>query len=123
MGRITKAETIIRRQEDLAARLLDRALEATGADEIGVDVQLDVFEKVGKWVAIKNRIEDQGESQINDFKRRIQGETKAAESRTHRPTRAERLEALKSKLPDRSNSGNERNSGGSSGEVSATVGS
>ncbi len=117
MGRITKAETIIRRQEDLAARLLDRALEATGADEVGVDVQLDVFEKVGKWVAIKNRIEDQGESQINDFKRRIQGETKASEGRTHRPTRAERLEALKERLPDRSNGSPNRDSGAVGGSV------
>jgi hypothetical protein len=108
---------ITRRQEKLAERLLDRALEFKDGIEPDLVVQLDVFEKVGKWIAIKNRLEDQGETQIDSFKRRIHGEeAQADKGRTHR---ADRLEALKSKLPDRNDSRSHGNSDDSGGEVSA----
>ena len=106
---------ITRRQEKLAERLLDRALEPINGVEPDLVVQLDVFEKVGKWIAIKNRLEDQGETQIDSFKRRIHGEeVKASEGRSYR---ADRLEALKSKLPDR----NDRRSNGNIDDLGGAV--
>ena len=69
-GRINRNEDIIRKQEALAVRLLERV----NKDEITIDIQLDVFEKVGRWVAIRNKVEDQEETRIDVFKRRIHGE-------------------------------------------------
>ena len=110
---------IVRRQEKLAERLLDRALEPIDAKgtEIAIEIQLDVFDKIGKWVSIKNRLEDQGETQIDDFKRRIHA--KEVEARQGRGHRADRLEALKSRLPDRSAGDNGGDSDDSGGEVPA----
>jgi len=106
---------MIHRQEALGLVLLDRALGLKVAgEEIPIDVQLDVFEKVGKWVSIKNRLDDVGETQIDEFKRRIHGETpaKTAPGRAARVRDTEeQLTAIKSRLAGRGNGGNDRNSG------------
>jgi len=113
VGREKRSNIIVHRQEALAVRLLDRSLPQAG-EEPGIDVQLDVFEKVGKWVAIKNRLTDLEESDIDRFKARIHGETKAAQSRARR-TRAEanepsRLDAIKARLPNGGDSGDDGDS-------------
>ena len=115
VGREQRSKTIVHRQEALAVRLLDRSLPQSG-DEPGIDVQLDVFEKVGKWVAIKNRLTDLEESDIDRFKARIHGETKAAQSRARR-NRADarvdeisRLDAIKARLPNGGSGGDDGDS-------------
>jgi hypothetical protein len=111
---------IVSRQEKLAERLLDRALEIKEGVEPDLIVQLDVFEKIGKWISIKNRLEDQGETQIDSFKRRIHAqEAEASQGRRHN---TDRLEALKQRLPDRSHGGPDGNSDASGGEVPTASG-
>ena len=120
MTGVPRSTYIIRRQEKLAERLLDRALEANAGVEPDLVIQLDIFEKIGKWVSIKNRIEDQEETQIASFKRRIHAqEVEAGQSRGHR---AERLEAIKQRLPDRGGSGANGNSGDPGNEVPPVAG-
>ena len=75
---------IVHRQEELAIRLLDRALdkkEAPGSvavpkNEPPIDVQLDVFAKVGQWVAVKNKLTEMEDTQLDEFKRRIHADYK-----------------------------------------------
>ena len=111
VGREQRSKTIVHRQEALAVRLLDRSLPSSG-EEPGIDVQLDVFEKVGKWVAIKNRLTDLEESDIDRFKARIHGQAKAAESRARRARVDEtsRLDAIKARLPNGGDSGDDGDS-------------
>jgi len=101
-GHEKRSTLIIRRQEALGLKLLDYALTPNSqGQEKSVDILLDVFEKVGKWVSIKNRLDDQGETQIDEFKRRIHGETapKAAPGRARRiRDTQEHLAAIKSRL-------------------------
>ena len=101
-GKMKRSTVMVHRQEALGLKLLDRALDPkVSGEEIGIDVMLDVFEKIGKWVSIKNRLEDQGETQIDEFKRRIHGETstKAAPGRAARiRATQEHLAAIKSRL-------------------------
>ncbi len=119
MGRLAREAHILHRQELLALRLLDRSLPEKG-QEPGIDIQLDVFEKVGKWVAIKNKIADMEETDIDRFKQRINGtEVKAPQSRTRRES-TERLDAIKARLPARGD-GNLGGSGDDSvGEVAGS---
>jgi hypothetical protein len=109
---------IVRRQEKLAERLLDRALEPIDGVEPDLIVQLDVFEKIGKWVSIKNRLEDQGETQIDAFKRRIHAQE--VETGPRRGART-KLETIKSRLPDRGDSRTNGDSGDLGDEVSAAA--
>ena len=106
MGRQARSSEIVRKQESLALRMLKQA----DADATAVDIQLDVFDKVSKWVSISNKLEDQGESRIDDFKRRITGEGEADKPKYYPPSRrpkgwkppeapGPRLAALKSRLP------------------------
>ncbi len=118
MGRQARDTVIVHRQEKLALRLLDRALMEQ--DEVGVDVQLDVFAQVGKWVAIKNKLGDLEETDIDRFKQRIAGETPAPKGRRSRiaaAERAEKLETIRAKLPTGSAG---RTDGNSDGAVSET---
>ena len=87
---------IIRSQEKLALDLLDLALKP----EITADIKLDVFDKVGRWVAIKNRVEETEETDIDRFKRRIQGETQTLKGRRGDSSR---LDAIRAKLPSGTN--------------------
>jgi hypothetical protein len=110
----SRAVTIIHRQEELAIRLLDRALDKriTGStpipeNEPAIDIQLDVFEKVGKWVSIKNKLDEIGESQIDQYKRRIAAEGALNQKRTHRVESPGALTRLKNRLPDRSPGGDD----------------
>ena len=118
-GHEKRSTLIIRRQEALGLKLLDHALNPNSqGQEKSIDILLDVFEKVGKWVSIKNRLDDQGETQIDEFKRRIHGETtlKAAPGRARRIRETqEHLAAIKQRLANRGNS-NSNGDIGDSGE-------
>ena len=80
---------IVHRQEELAIRLLDRALdkaEAPGGvavpkNEPPIDVQLDVFAKVGQWVAVKNKLTEMEDTQLDEFKRRIHADQGKADKK------------------------------------------
>ena len=120
--------TIIHRQEALAMRLLARALDATNSgDEAALDVQLDVFEKVGKWVSIKNKLEEIGDTQLNSFKRRIHAAAgEASENRTRRAAAEPEaggpaLKRLQKRLPTAANGGADGDSNGAVGETPAAT--
>jgi len=123
-GRITRAEEIVRKQEALALRILGRV----DNEEAQLDVQLDAFEKIGKWVAIKNKLEDDGAGDINRFKERIQG----APDRHYAPSRRPkgwtppdepkpRLEALRARLPHGRSGGVDGDSGDTGDEASTAA--
>ena len=107
MGRQARSSEIVRKQESLALRMLKQA----DSNDVQVDIQLDIFDKVSKWVSISNKLEDQGESRIDDFKRRITGEGEVDKPKHYPPSRrpkgwkptadppGPRLAALKSRLP------------------------
>lgn len=126
-GKYTREEIIIRRQEELAIRLLDRALVKTTTpsppDEPHIDVQLDVFERVGKWVGIKNRLDQQGEeTQLDSFKRRINAESTTAQKRAHQPdTGGTALRRLQARLPDASAGGDGGDRDDSGGEMDSAA--
>ena len=123
MGRQARSSEIVRKQEALALRMLKQA----DADNTAVDIQLDVFDKVSKWVSISNKLEDQGESRIDDFKRRITGEGETDKPKHYPPSRrpkgwkppdpapGPRLAALKGRLP----AGHAGGTGGDSGRGSS----
>ena len=99
--KITRAQSIINKQEALAIRILERVDNG----EAQLDVQLDAFEKIGKWVAIKNKLEDDGAGDINRFKERIQGTPDRHYSPSRRPKgwiapdeSKPRLEAIRTRL-------------------------
>jgi len=115
---------IIRKQEALALTMLEKADKT----DITIDIQLDVFDKVGRWVAIKNKLEDEGAGGINDFKRRITGETDSDRRSAKRnrapgatPESRPRLEALKGRLPTAGAGGADGNSRDPGGEGSAAA--
>ena len=120
----TRATKIIHAQEALALTLLNRVKE----EKTPIDMQLDVFEKVGKWVSIKNRLEDEGDSRIGDFKSRILGQSEA-DSGAGGPGVVPRkaanatpyLDAIKSRLSSSSDGGADGNSGGGRGKVPASA--
>ena len=126
-GYSSRAATIIHRQEELAIRLLDRALDHEPArrrerdkipeNEPAIDIQLDVFEKVGKWVSIKNKLDEIGETQIDHFKRRIAAESKTDQIRAFAGQPGGiALTRLKHKLPDRGDRGDDGDSDDPVGE-------
>ena len=124
----SRGQTIIHRQEELAIRLLDRALmrredAVTAKNEPPIDVQLDVFAKVGQWVAVKNRLEEQGEeSRLEQFKRRINADAgEAAQKRAYQAGGDTALRRLQARLPDRGPSGADGNSDGAVGEDPAAA--
>ena len=119
--KITRAQSIINKQEALAIRILERVDNG----EAQLDVQLDAFEKIGKWVAIKNKLEDDGAGDINRFKERIQ--TQASENRHYSPSRRPkgwvdpdehkpRLEAIRTRLSYGDTGGVDGDSGDSGDE-------
>ena len=114
-GRATRATQIIHQQEQLALNLLNRA----NVDKAEITLMLDAFDRITKWVAVRNRVEDEGESRIDEFKRRIAGEGDKHYPPSRRPagwtppaTATPRLDALKSRL----SAGNGRNPDGDGGD-------
>lgn len=119
----TRSSKIIAQQEALALILLERSRR----EDAQIDLQLDVFEKVGKWVSIKNRIEDDGDSRISDFKSRILGKGEADSGEAGGPGAPARkqstpyLDAIKSRLStgDDSRTDGDSGSGRRKGPVAA----
>ena len=119
MARITRHAQIILKQEALA---LDLLKSAENCDNL--DMKMDLFEKVGKWVWIKNKLEDDGAGGIADYKRRLHAESSEtdkhpAAGRSRRKTAdngGAALAALKSRLPGIAGADDNSDSGGSSGE-------
>lgn len=118
MTRISRHAQIILKQEALA---LDLLAEASKSDNL--DMKMDLFEKVGKWVWIKNKLEDDGAGGIADYKRRLHAESSEADKRpTARRSRGAeqnggaRLDAIKSRIPQADARGFDRDSGDSGDE-------
>lgn len=102
MARISRNEQIVHRMEALALDMLE------GTKDVNLDIKMDVFERVGKWVSIKNKLENQDGGDIRDYKRILHGESEidkhpAAARRSGRkhavPNGGSRLEAIKSRIP------------------------
>ena len=101
MARISRHAQIILKQEALA---LDLLAEAGKSDNL--DMKMDLFEKVGKWVWIKNKLEDDGAGDINRFKERIGADTeerryppsRRPKGYTEPPAKQPRLAALRSRV-------------------------
>ena len=117
MTRISRHAQIILKQEALA---LDLLAEASKSDNL--DMKMDLFEKVGKWVWIKNKLEDDGAGGIADYKRRLHAESSETDkhpaARRPRPAQANggsRLDAIKSRIP-RTDDGGADHAGGSGGD-------
>ena len=101
MTRISRHAQIILKQEALA---LDLLAEASKSDNL--DMKMDLFEKVGKWVWIKNKLEDDGAGGIADYKRRLHAESSetdkhpaARRSRGAEQNGGAKLDAIKSRIP------------------------
>ena len=106
--------------EALAITMLDRV---DGKDDkVTLDLKLDVFERVGKWIAIKNKLENDDGGGIADYKRRLAGETDKHYPPSRRPRRGEEvggraLKSIKSRIPG----ANDGNADGDSGAISSPV--
>ena len=118
MARISRHAQIILKQEALA---LDLLKSAESSDSL--DMKMDLFEKVGKWVWIKNKLEDDGAGGIADYKRRLHAEPSEADkhkaagrSRGAEQNGGSRLNAIKSRLPTANDGGDDGDSSGSGGE-------
>lgn len=104
MGRISRNEEIIRKVEALALDMLTK-VEGTKEAQVTLDLKMDVFERVCKWIQIRNKIEDPDGGAIGDYKRRLAGEDTAHVPPSRRPKNrnpaggGEALTALKSRLP------------------------
>ena len=114
----TKSSQVIAKMETLALNLLGKANE----DDALLDTKLDVFEKMTKWVAVKNKLEDDGAGGIADYKRRLQGAPdKHPPRRSRGETGGDRLAAIKSRLPVADDGGIDGDSGGAGGEIPAVA--
>lgn len=119
-GRPHSMTTLIRRQENLALKLLDEALDP----KVTVDIRLDVFDRVSRYLAVKNRITDAEETDIDRFKARIHG----PQAQTPQGRRAPRetvagpkdLAGIKSKLSGGDGPGSSRDSDGTGGSSIAS---
>ena len=123
MGRITRNEEIVRKVEALALDMLKKGSER----DTNIDLKMDIFEKVTKWVAVKNKLEGDDAGGIADYKRRLHGESETdkhySPSRRPRgksePVGGPRLEAIKSRLPRADGGDDDGDSGDTGGEVPA----
>ena len=98
MGRLSRTESIIWKMDDLALAMLERVKGIS--DAIGTDLQMDVFEKVAKWIAVKNKLESDDGDGIAGYKDRIYGKAPKPKGNTPKPTNGgERLAEIKSRLP------------------------
>lgn len=101
MGRPVKAESIVRKMDDLAFNMLEKVNPVQSAEKgsIGLTDQMDVFEKVAKWVAVKNKLENDDGDGIAGYKNRIYGEAPKPERKAKPTNGGERLAAIKANLP------------------------
>ena len=101
MGRPIKAESIVRKMDDLAYGMLEKVNPTDAKDKgtIGLTDQMDVFEKVAKWVAVKNKLENDDGDGIASYKSRIYGAPDKPEKRPKPTNGGERLAEIKSRLP------------------------
>ena len=127
MGRISRNEEIVRKMEALAISMLARV--DVKSEKVNLDLQMDVFERVGKWIAIKNKLENDDGGGIADYKRRLTGETdkhyspsRRPRGRADQPSGGRALDAIKSRIPSADDGGADGDSGGAGGEVSAVAG-
>ena len=100
MGRPIKAESIVREMDDLAFKMLNKVKLVEGTT--GLTDQMDVFEKVAKWVAVKNKLENDDGDGIASYKSRIYGAPDKPEKRPKPTNGGERLAEIKSRLPSAS---------------------
>ena len=119
----TRAAQIVHKQEALALCLLERA----AGKKINIDVQMDVFDRIAKWVAIKNKLENDDGGGIADYKRALAGEAdkrppRRSWSRKGQPSGGARLDEIKSRIPGADDGGDDGDSGAAGGEVSAAAG-
>ena len=95
MGRPVKSESIVREMDALALDMLSTVKKSSG--DMGLTNQMDVFEKVAKWVAVKNKLENDDGDGISGYKARIYGQDDKPKPK---PTNGgDRLAAIKSRLP------------------------
>jgi hypothetical protein len=121
MARITRHAQIILKQEALA---LDLLKSAENCDSL--DMKMDLFERVGKWVSIKNKLENDDGGGIADYKRKLHAASGEADKhpaarRSGRDSQANggaRLNAIKSRIPAGNDGGSDRH-GGDSGDEDA----
>ena len=125
MARITRHAQIILKQEALALDLLKSAEDCDN-----LDMKMDLFERVGKWVSIKNKLENDDGGGIADYKRKLHaatGETDKhpAAGRSRRQAAANggsRLDAIKSRIPHADDVSADSHGGDSGDEDSAAAG-
>ena len=98
MGRPIKAESIVREMDDLAFKMLNKVKLVEGTT--GLTDQMDVFEKVAKWVAVKNKLENDDGDGIAGYKSRIYGKAPEPERKAKPTNGGDRLAAIKSRLPN-----------------------
>lgn len=91
MANITRAEQIIKKQEELA---LDLLASVKGGPLVA---KLDVFQQMTNWVKTKSKLEDDDGGGIADYKRRLAGEAVVQPRRKRNEPTA--LERFKSRLP------------------------
>lgn len=134
---------LIKRMDDLATNMLD----AVQAPDTAHFDKLDTFEKVGKWIAIRNRLEgDDGGTGIDAYKSRLRTPPRPPDSAALRATgprgtdswshaRAKHIErlaspdnggpeldALKSRLPTANARGADGDRDGTGGEDDPAAG-
>ena len=98
MGRPVKSESIVREMDALALDMLSSVKKSSG--DMGLTNQMDVFEKVAKWVAVKNKLENDDGDGISGYKARIYGAPDKPEKRPKPTNGGERLAEIKSRLPN-----------------------
>ena len=122
----TKSSQVIAKMETLALNLLGKANE----EDALLHTKLDVFEKMTKWVAVKNKLEDEGAGDINRFKERIGADTEerrfppSRRPKGYQPPAAKqpRLEALRSRVSATGDGGADGGSGNSGDKDTAAAG-
>lgn len=106
MGRLTRTQSIIGKMDDLALNMLEGVNTSKKGDtpqEVDLTNKLDVFEKVAKWIAVKNKLEADEDDGIASYKARIYGEGPERGGPSAKSRKAEnggdRLAQLKSRIP------------------------
>ena len=127
MGTQSRNTQIVHKVEALALSMLNRA----SGDKVAVDVQLDIFDKISRWIAIKNKLENDDGGGIADYKRALFGEDKDNKpkkpasrrswSRKDPATGGARLDAIKSRLPAADAGGDDGDSIFAGGETVVTT--
>ena len=120
MARPSRNDQIVSKMEALALTMLEKV--ETKDEKINLDLQMDVFERIGKWVAIKNKLENDDGGGIADYKRRLQGAADKHPKRSRHETGGSRLDAFKSRIPRADDGDIDGDSGGAGGEIAAAAG-